>query len=170
MVIGTQTFALGPTPSTITSDGSTFVVGPTGVAVVVDGSTSLLAGAGTLTAAPNPDTITINGEVLTANSDGDFVIGTQTLTPGGPAITVSGTVISIAEGATELVIGTSTSQLGGLIASFFGDSDVPTKTGTTNASTSETAPMEFVGDANRGGVDVRFVVLLATIGALIFNL
>ena len=40
------------------------------------------------------------------------MVGGQTLVPGGAAITVSGTPISLAPGATRVVIGTSTVPIG----------------------------------------------------------
>lgn len=48
-------------------------------------------------------------------------MGTQTLAAGGPAITVSGSTISLGPGATAVVYsGTSTTNLGSVIQSFVG--------------------------------------------------
>jgi hypothetical protein len=48
-------------------------------------------------------------------------VGTQTLAAGGPAITVSGSTISLGPGATAVVYsGTSTTNLGSVIQSFVG--------------------------------------------------
>ena len=57
-----------------------------------------------------PPPITIGTQVVTPNSQSQYIIGSQTLTPGG-VITVSGTPVSLAPSATALVIGTSTQQL-----------------------------------------------------------
>lgn len=52
--------------------------------------------ASTIAPAPVPlPVISLDSLTLTANSDGAFVIGGGTLSPGGPAITVSGTVLSL---------------------------------------------------------------------------
>ena len=50
------------------------------------------------------EAITINGEIYTRNSLGDYVIGTQTLVPGGPAITVMNTPLSLFPSATAILI------------------------------------------------------------------
>ena len=55
--------------------------------------------------------MTLNGHTYTADSGGKFTIDGQTLTPGG-IITVSGTPVSEAPGATDVVIGGSTEILG----------------------------------------------------------
>ena len=56
----------------------------------------------------NPPRLTIGTETYTAMSGSGttFVIGTETLTPGG-TITIDGTTISLAAGATELIYGNS---------------------------------------------------------------
>ena len=64
------------------------------------------------------DLLTFGGKVYTANSFTDFVIGGQTLTPGG-VITVDGTRISLAPTATDAVVGTSTVGIGGYIMNGF---------------------------------------------------
>ena len=62
--------------------------------------------------------LTFAGQTYTANSVAEFTIGNQTLTLGG-VVTVSGTPISlgIASTATDVVIGSSTQMLGGVIIS-----------------------------------------------------
>jgi hypothetical protein len=57
--------------------------------------------------------VTIGGQIMTENSDSAFVIGSQTIVPGGPAITVSGTRMSVAPGATDIIIGTQVVPIGG---------------------------------------------------------
>ena len=64
------------------------------------------------------DLLTFGNKVYTANSFTDFVIGGQTLTPGG-VITVNGTPISLAPTATDAVVGTSTVGIGGYIMNGF---------------------------------------------------
>ena len=77
--------------------------------VVIGSSTQLLghASPGVTEAA----IMTFAGQTFTANSASDFIIDGQTLTPGG-MITVSGTPISEAADATDVVIGSSTEILG----------------------------------------------------------
>lgn len=54
-----------------------------------------------------PDLLTLGGHVYTANWLTSFIIGGQTLTPGG-VTTVDGTPISLVPAATDAVLGTST--------------------------------------------------------------
>lgn len=68
-------------------------------------------------AAPNPVetsstplVATIGGQTLTADSSSAFLLGSQTLSPGGQ-VTLSGTTISLASNAATLIVGTSTEPL-----------------------------------------------------------
>lgn len=78
---------------------------------VVGGSTQSLGLAPSIAKAPA--VLTFGGSTYTANAASQFVLGGQTLTPGG-AITVSGTPISEAAGTAPAfaVIGSSTQSLG----------------------------------------------------------
>lgn len=71
--------------------------------VIVGGSTIQLSPA--LTTSPS---ITIGGHPLTTNSAGAYIIASQTLTPGGSAITIASTPLSLAPSASALVVGSST--------------------------------------------------------------
>jgi hypothetical protein len=91
------------------------------------------------------------------------VIGTQTLIPGGPAITVPETPISLAPGATQLVIAGTTTPLGSIIMSVFnggsetsGGANLGGESGTSIETGTETgaAPAEFTGGAVSRGKDV----------------
>lgn len=55
-----------------------------------------------------PPPLTIGSSVITADSSSQYIIDSHTLVPGGSAITVSGTRISLAPGATELIAGSKT--------------------------------------------------------------
>ena len=55
-----------------------------------------------------PSILSFAGILYTMDASSRFVIAGQTVTPAGPAITVSGTQISVASGATAAVIGTKT--------------------------------------------------------------
>ena len=154
MTFGGKTYtAFGSTPEftiagqTLTPNGAITVSGtpirmpPGGSVVIVGGSTQSLA---TITAT-NPASIatiadiTFGGQTYTADSASRFRIGGQTLTPGG-VVTVDGTQISYAPGATDVVVGSSTEpvNLGTVIMGGFGQ---PSQTGSepfTGGSNSKT--------------------------------
>lgn len=76
--------------------------------------------------------ITIGTQIITPNAQGQYLVGTQTLTPsgeiivggttppGGTAAVVGGTTVSLAPSATQAVVGTSTEALAPYIAGGFG--------------------------------------------------
>ena len=105
-IINGQTLTPG---GQITISGTPISEAPSGSGLVAIGSSTQVLGhapAGVTNAA----VMTFGGQTFTADSASDFVIDGQTLTPGG-MITVSGTPISEAAGATDVVIGTSTEAL-----------------------------------------------------------
>ena len=102
-VIGEQTLSPG---AAITVSGTQISLAAAGNVVVIGSSTELLAPNGARTAAM----LTFDGSTFTADTSSEFVIGGQTLTPGG-SIKVSGTPISYPTGASAIVIGTKTSPL-----------------------------------------------------------
>ncbi|MCJ1377736.1 hypothetical protein MMC17_000832 [Xylographa soralifera] len=109
-VIGSQTLVAGGPAITISS--TPISLGPSASYIVVGSSTQTLAVA-PASAPPQPTPVqqlTAFGSTFTANSASAFIIGSQTLTPGG-SITVSGTLISLAPSASYLVIGSSTQTL-----------------------------------------------------------
>jgi uncharacterized protein YodC (DUF2158 family) len=55
-----------------------------------------------------PEAITFQGATATLNSDSEYVVETQTLKPGGPAITISGTQVSLASNAAAVIVGSKT--------------------------------------------------------------
>lgn len=104
--------------STTLTPGQTITIGDTPIAVqtsagrpeIVIGSTTIPlqpneAGP-EITGAPVPlaPALTIGTHTITANAQTQYIIGDQTLAPGGPALTVSGTTLSLAPSATALVI------------------------------------------------------------------
>lgn len=91
--------------------------GPSGEALVVGFSTSFFGPPrhSGVTAAPAA-VITAGSALYTADAKSEFIIGTQTLSPGGHAITVSGTRISLGALGTNVVVGTSTEAIN--LASF----------------------------------------------------
>jgi hypothetical protein len=103
-VIAGQT--LVPAGSAITVFGTTLSLGSSASFLVVNGATSVI---------PNPiaPTINLGNDVLTRlppTSGPSFVVGDQSLIPGGPAITVSGTTLSLAPSASFVVIDGVTSS------------------------------------------------------------
>lgn len=82
---------LVPGASAITIDGTPISLAPYATQVVVGGSTIKLDRAEE-TAFP---ALTINGQIITANNADQYIVGGVTITPGAPAVTISGTPISI---------------------------------------------------------------------------
>lgn len=105
-IIAGQTLTPG---GTITASGTPISM-PQGTKIAVIGtSTQTLATAPSVPTAEAP-VITFEGSTYTADASSDFVIASQTLTPGG-IITVLGTPIRLANGAADAVIGSSTQTL-----------------------------------------------------------
>jgi hypothetical protein len=105
-VLGTQT--LIPGGSAITVSGTVLSLLPGGSSVVINGNTQAAS------------------ILLSASSVPEYLVGTQTLKAGGPAITVSGTVISLESGGSSVVVGEKTEALTVLLGA-------PTPTGNSNA-------------------------------------
>ena len=80
-----------------------------GTAALIGTSTEPFSFA-TVTGADTP-VITFDGSTYTADASSDFIIDGQTLSPGS-VITISGTPVSYAAAATDVVIGTSTEPVG----------------------------------------------------------
>ena len=134
-IVGGQT--LSPGGSAITVSGTRISLGVSASDLVVGSSTlPLSAGTGQVTAFP---ALTIGHQTVTANKQGQYVVGGQTLTAGG-VITVSGTRMSLAPSDSEVVIGTSTESLGGAIMGGF----KPNSTATA-AATDSLVGFEGVG-------------------------
>jgi uncharacterized protein YodC (DUF2158 family) len=115
-----QTQTLRPGGPAITVSGTRISLASDAAAVVVGSETSVISRVVATHAVqpahhtsnnPPPATLMINGMTMTANSASDYVVETQTLKPGGPAITVSGTRISLASNAATVVVGSQTSAL-----------------------------------------------------------
>ena len=116
-VIGSQTLLPGGPVITVDSTPLSLALGAT--EIVVGSVTSVLRSISA------PEALTLAGSVYTETPTVGFVIGSQTLVPGGPIIIVNGTPLSLAPGATEIIIGSaaksipSTPTLGGLVGSDF---------------------------------------------------
>lgn len=117
---GTTEFVVGP-GTTLTPGGVLTVSGTvyslpasgSGSVVVVNGVTSTLNNPGSVTVAA---ILTLNGQTYSATVvDGttEVVIGPgMTLTPGGPAVTISGTTYSLGPSASFIVVNGHTSTIG----------------------------------------------------------
>ena len=124
-IIDGQTLAPGSPLTLGTGPSATTVALQTSnsqIQLIIGTSTSILVGPSTPlpTSILGPGPITIGTQTLTPNSASEYLIASQTLVPGGPAITVSGTPVSLAPGATAVVVGTRTSGLGNYIWSGIG--------------------------------------------------
>ena len=120
VISGTTEFVVGP-GTTLTPGGVLTVSGTvyslpasgSGSVVVVNGVTSTLNNPGPVTVAA---ILTLNGQTYSATViDGttEVVIGPgTTLTPGGPAVTISGTTYSLGPSASFIVVNGHTSTIG----------------------------------------------------------
>lgn len=110
-VISGQT--LQPGGPAITVDGTTVSLLPSATAIVINGVTSTLAQAyGAIYTSTSSPLLTINNKVYTANRAGYYILGPgTTLIPGGPPVTISGTVISLEPRGTAAIIQGSTSMM-----------------------------------------------------------
>ncbi|KAJ5029889.1 hypothetical protein PSV08DRAFT_385118 [Bipolaris maydis] len=109
-VVSEQT--LLPGGAAVTFSGTTLSLDPSGSVLVVNGASSTVqAETG---AAWSPPAITVGNQIFSAlqkPSEPVFVVADKTLIPGGPAITVSGTTLSLASSASFVVINDVTSTL-----------------------------------------------------------
>lgn len=160
VVGGTTEFVVGP-GTTLTPGGVLTVGGTTyslpasasGSVIVVNGVTSTLNNPGLVTAAA---VISLNGQTYSATVvDGttEVVIGPgTTLTPGGPAVTISGTTYSLGPSASFIVVNGHTSTIRPATASASttgseaGDSTSSSSSSESSSSTTTTsrAPGNFI--------------------------
>ena len=115
--------------------------------LVIGGSSTLLFSS--LAPAPTSGAvITLGGQVYTVtNSGGSVIIGSLTLSPGGPAYTISGVVVS--DATTGLVVGSTT---------------VPFS---TLPGATATGPLQYQGSAAEKGVMSSMALFVAFVAALV---
>jgi hypothetical protein len=130
-IFGGQTLTPG---GVITVNGHTISLAAGGTALVIDGSTSFINAPASITSPPE---LTINGHTYDANAGTTFTIDGQLLSPGG-VITVDGTTISLAPGATAIVINGKTTTLFPATATPKAVSALGTKSATTTPKPSGT--------------------------------
>jgi hypothetical protein len=140
-VLGTQTLIAGD--PAITVSGTVLSLLPGASSVAIDGNTQAAS------------------VLLSASSVPEYLVGTQTLKAGGPAITVSGTVISLASGGSSVLVDGKTEALTALLGA-------ATPTGNPNAI--ET-PGQGLGAiiASLGGFATPVSTSSTTIGYTGFN-
>jgi hypothetical protein len=107
LVVGLQT--LSPGGLAINVGSHVISLAPSAKAITVDGHASDIAAA-TISVAPAP-IITIGSLTITTNNASQYVVGSQTLSAGGPPVTVGGHVVSLAPDASAVVVDGQTSLL-----------------------------------------------------------
>lgn len=124
----------------------------------------------TVTGTIPPQPIEVGSTIITPNSNTEYVVSSQTLSPGGPPITVSGTRLSLGSNATLIVEGsqtevlTTTDDVGGYIWSGIGGS--PTTSGVASASGSSSAAPSIV--AATGSAQRREAISVIWIWTVLF--
>ena len=157
-------FAIGgqsvrPGGTAVTFAGSTFSLASAGNAVVINGVSTPLPPA-------SMSVFKVGSQVFTATPTG-FRIGTQSISPGGSAVTVDGTMVSLGL-SQQLVIGTLTIPLrsaaqtyggasGSLIMNGAGGGASPTSKSSSSSNGSNVAP--FLGAGEKLRCDIRTVAL-----------
>ncbi|MCJ1364783.1 hypothetical protein MMC16_003900 [Acarospora aff. strigata] len=119
LVVGTNTQTLVPPatlPSTetrpLSAGGSAIITSKTPLSLTPSTPSSLTGSSTQTQISPEVSSvIAIAGFTFTTKSTSQYLIGTQTLLAGAPAITVLGTPVSLALSASALVIGSSTHNL-----------------------------------------------------------
>ena len=93
LIIGSETFHPGETRTI----NNIAVIAPT--AMANNGNPDIIVNGHPIpynpVSHPAPALLTLGSTTLTANPQGEFVLGTATLSPGGPAIVLSGTTVSL---------------------------------------------------------------------------
>ena len=107
-IVQGQTLAAGAVP--ITVDSVTYSLAPSGSALVINGVESAIPAASE-SVPPLALTVKIGDEVITANSQSEFSIGSKTLSPGGSPITISGTTYSLDHQASAIFLNGETFSL-----------------------------------------------------------
>lgn len=106
LIIGTKTVT--PGAAAVTISGMPVSLAIDGKALMIGGSTIPVLNRSVISATMTPPAvIQVNGRSFTAVSGSIFILGPQTLIPGGSAITFGGTRVSLAPDGTAIVIGES---------------------------------------------------------------
>ena len=174
-IIGTQTLVPG---ARITVSGTLISLADSG-SYILEGSSTIPLLPPPPTPLTTPELFTFAGQVYTANaasasaSPGYIIIDSQTLVAGAPAITISGTPISLpAPPQSADVTGTTSTQLsGGMLASLimsgfnFGATPPP---GTLTTSTT-VSPFEGGAVGRKKGIDRRLLVGMVVVTIVFYS-
>ena len=150
---------------TLVPGGSTLTISNT-ILPLAESSTALVLRSSTIAIPLVPNypvvpIISFEGLIVTANSQSVFIVGPQTLVPGGPAITASGEILFLASSAADLIVisspahtpGSSTLGLADIIMSALdGESSTTTdvlETASTNIPSGSQGAVPFTGSAKR---------------------
>ena len=107
-IVQGQTLAAGAAPIIVA--GKTYSLASSGSALVINGFTSTLPAASGLIPSFT-SIITIGNQVITANSQSEFLVNAQILSPGGSALAIAGTTYSLAPRVSAIVVNGKTSPL-----------------------------------------------------------
>ncbi|KAM3417611.1 hypothetical protein BST61_g5847 [Cercospora zeina] len=107
-VVAGQT--LEPGGPAVTQDGNTIELPSQATAVIVNGNPTPIAQPQAPSNVPAPEW-TFGENTITANSANEFIIASQTITPGGEAVVIAGTTLSLATDASEIVVNGQTSDI-----------------------------------------------------------
>ena len=127
-------------PAFTESDGTVVSLGPSGLVVGSSTYAFPTPASDTLTAVTNgpiagsPGVFTIDGETFTAAATSALVIGSTSLSEGGPPVTINGTIISL--GTSALTVGASTIPLASVSGLTSALTAPPTATNNAAAATS----------------------------------
>ena len=133
IVLGTQTFTANSVSEYIVHE-QTLAPGSSSIVISASALHSLTAVASPPSPSSSPSLITIGGQIVTPNPTAFPIAGT-TISAGGPGVTISGTLVTLAPSG-KLGVGNSTIVLG------------------SGNGTLEASPSAFTGDAS-GGVAWR---------------
>ncbi|KAL8997824.1 MAG: hypothetical protein Q9169_002996 [Polycauliona sp. 2 TL-2023] len=158
LIIGTQTVM--PGSPAVTVSGTVISLPPSGPFVVIAGSSFTVP-----FNTGQPTVLDIAGSSYTETGGSAFIVGSQTLIPGGSAITVNGTPISLAPSGTAVLVGTQAESLstakqgmGDVIMSAFGEGGIAAP-----GSTTESNVTGFTGGASRYGPQRLHWVLMLVV-------
>ena len=98
---------LSPGGPGVTTNGIIYSLAPSATAIVSNGiNIPITPIANTPAVSAQPGILSFGGTLYTADTSSRFLIAGKTIVPAGPVVTISGTPISIAPGATAALIGT----------------------------------------------------------------
>jgi hypothetical protein len=141
----TYSLALAPTSLAPLSPSSSPVLTPI---LVINGATQTQSQSQAPPSPPTGAVLVLGSTTLTANSASQFTFGTQTLAPGGPAVTVAGVTLSLPVGDGDVVVvDGATMTAGGYYATVTGGGGSGAAAGTGTG----TGSLTVVASSSRGG-------------------